>query len=137
MAKVIVFADIHIACHKRSTERLQHCLDTLEWVFQTAISRGIKQLLFCGDLFHDRQKIDVQTYQRTFELFEDYVPKNNLEVYLLLGNHDLWHMQRWDISSVIPLRSVPGVTVVDRPCTLDVAVIRLVFYHTRTIQPPT
>lgn len=121
MKKVLIFSDLHIAKHKHSMNRLEDCLNTLEWVFKTAVSKGIKHILFCGDLFHDRQKIDVQTYQKTFELFEKYVPTNNIEIYLLLGNHDLWHMQRWDISSVIPLRSIKGVTVVDKPCTLDVA----------------
>jgi len=121
MPKVLVFSDIHIAAHKRSTERLQHCIDALVWVFQTAIEKNIKHILFCGDLFQERQKIDVQTYQKAFEVFESYVPKNDLKIYLLLGNHDLWHMQKWDISSVIPFRCIPGVTVVDKPCTLDVA----------------
>jgi DNA repair exonuclease SbcCD nuclease subunit len=34
---------------------------------------------------------------------------------LLLGNHDLWHFQKWDVSSCHPLGAIDGVTVIDRP----------------------
>jgi len=117
MSKVLIFSDAHIHPHKKSYDRLQDCLDVLDWVFDTAKKRKIKTILFCGDLFHDRQKIDVFTYQKTFEVFSKYP---DINVFLLLGNHDLWHLEKWDISSVIPLRAISGVTVVDRPCSLDV-----------------
>lgn len=132
--KALLFADAHIHPHKRSTERLDDCVKALEWVFQTAIDRKIETILFLGDLFHDRQKIDVLTYQRTFEVFEKYLCKMGkevehfesshyappFEIFLLLGNHDLFHYQKWDISSVNPLRQLPGVVVVDRPCALRI-----------------
>lgn len=119
--KALIFADAHIHNHKKSSERLQDCLDALEWVFKTATSQKVQCILFCGDLFHDRQKIDVLTYQRTFEIFEKYLGDNPpFAVYLLLGNHDLWHFTKWDVSSVNPLRTIPGVKIVDQPCTLDV-----------------
>lgn len=123
MSKVLVFSDLHIHAHKNSEDRLQDCLNVLDWVFQTALSRNIKTLLFCGDLFHDRQKIDVLAYQKTFEIFEKYLANSvnpPLNVYLLLGNHDLWYLEKCDVSSVFPLRNIPGVTVIDRPSTLEI-----------------
>ena len=41
--------------------------------------------------------------------------ERELDLRLLLGNHDLWHFQRLDISSVNPLRSIRGVSVIDSP----------------------
>jgi DNA repair exonuclease SbcCD nuclease subunit len=117
MAKILIFSDLHIHPHKRSTDRMEDCLKSLEWIFETAIDRDIKTIVCAGDLFHDRQKIDVLTYQRTFEVFEKYLCRDELPFYvhLLLGNHDMFHYQRWDVTSVTPLRQLPGVTVVDRP----------------------
>jgi DNA repair exonuclease SbcCD nuclease subunit len=123
MSKVLIFSDIHLHPHKRSSERLQHCLDALDWAFNTAVEHRIKNILFLGDLFHDRQKIDVLTYQRTFEVFEKYLirPTGPLfNIHLLLGNHDLWHFTKWDVSSVNPLRSIPGVKIIDKPSTLEI-----------------
>lgn len=133
--KVLLFADLHLHPHKKSIERLNDCLSALEWVFQTAKDNNVKQIIFCGDLFHDRQKIDILTYHRTFELFEKHVP-DMLSVYLLIGNHDLWHLDKWDVSSVFPLQSIKGVTVIDNPCTIDVGGFPISFlpYTTNPLQ---
>jgi len=134
MSEILFFADLHIHPHKRSSERLEDCIQALKWIFSTAQKRHIRDVVFLGDLFHDRQKIDVLTYQKTFEVFEFFL--NNkwmadgptaFSTYLLLGNHDLWHLQKWDISSVNPLRSMPCVTVIDKPSTVEVGGIPIVF----------
>lgn len=121
MSKILFFADLHIHPHKKSTARLDDCVKVLEWIFQTAIDKQIKSIVFLGDLFHDRQKIDVLVYQKTFDLFKKYFFEHqDLKMYLLLGNHDLWHLQKWDVTSVTPLGIIPNVHIVDKPCTLDI-----------------
>jgi DNA repair exonuclease SbcCD nuclease subunit len=118
MAKVLLFTDLHIHNHKQSLQRLQDCLDVLRWAFQTARDREIKDVLFLGDLFHDRQKIQVMAYHNTFQVFEEY---RDLNIYLLLGNHDLWFHDKWDISSVMPLSAMSNVQVIAKPCTMEIA----------------
>jgi DNA repair exonuclease SbcCD nuclease subunit len=119
--KILIFSDIHIHPHKKSVERLDDCIKVLDWVFETAKSKKIKDIIFLGDLFHDRQKIDVLTYQKTFEVFEKHLLSNKINLYLLLGNHDLWHHQKWDVSSVNPLRNLPGVSVINEPCVRQIS----------------
>lgn len=114
--KILIFSDIHIHPHKKSVERLEDCIKTLDWVFECAKENEIENIIFLGDLFHDRQKIDVLTYQKTFEILEKHLLSNKIKLYLLLGNHDLWHNQKWDVSSVNPLRNLPGVSVLSEPC---------------------
>lgn len=121
MSKVLVTSDIHIHQHKKSSDRLNHCLDALQWIFETAIDRNIKDILFLGDLFHDRQKLDTYGYVKTYDMFEKYLyedPKFNM--YLLVGNHDMYYFQRWDVSSVKPLRAFPTVTVIEKPSTIKI-----------------
>lgn len=113
--EVLLFSDLHIHPHKRSQERLEHCLSTLEWVFKTAEERHIENILFGGDLFHDRQKIEVYTYQRAFEVFAKWNEANKFQVYLLLGNHDLWFNDRTNVSSVTPLSAFKNVHVINNP----------------------
>ncbi len=119
MSKILIFSDAHIHPHKKSSERLQDCIDALEWVFKTAKDRNIDNIIFVGDLFHHRQQIIVPAYQKTFETFSKYIG-NGTEIYLLLGNHDLWHANKWDVSSVFPLQSIEGVSVISKPCTLNI-----------------
>ena len=120
MSKVLLFSDIHIDQHKKSLDRLHHCLEAFEWVFQTAQSHSIKDVIFAGDLFQSRQKIDVMTYHLTFKILEKYCSKL-VNLWLLLGNHDMWFHDKWDISSVEPFSAIDGITFIDKPCTLDVA----------------
>ena len=120
MSKALLFSDIHIHPHKRSHQRLEDCLKALRWAFDTAIEKGIKSVLFGGDLFHDRQKIEIYTYQKAFEIFAEYANKNKFHIYLLLGNHDLWFNDKTTISSVMPLSVLPNVTVVSDPSRIEI-----------------
>jgi len=120
--KVLIFSDIHIHAHKRSINRIDDCLEVLKWVLNVAKEKNIKDVLFLGDLFHDRQKIDVLVYQKTFEIFlEAQLSDNPLSIYLLIGNHDMYHRDRWDINSVSPLNAIPGVKVIDSPETIEIS----------------
>lgn len=120
MSKVLLFSDIHLHPHKRSNQRLQDCLNALKWVFDTAEQRKIKYILFGGDLFHDRQKIEIFTYQKVFEMFLDFSKKTCSEIYLLLGNHDLWFNDKTNISSVMPLSALPNIKVIAEPSRIDI-----------------
>jgi DNA repair exonuclease SbcCD nuclease subunit len=118
--EVLLFSDIHIHCHKRKNERLEDCLKALNWVFDVAEERKIKDILFGGDLFHDRHKIDIFTYQRAFETLEKRLKGGHFNLYLLLGNHDLWYNEKTTVSSVIPLSSLPGVRIISEPERLEI-----------------
>jgi DNA repair exonuclease SbcCD nuclease subunit len=113
MAKFLIFSDIHIHPHKKSQERLQDCLNVLDWVFQKAIENEVDAVLFGGDLLHDRQKIDSLTYMEVFNILEKY-QNEKFQVYLLLGNHDLWFANNWRVSSVIPFKALKNFEVIDK-----------------------
>lgn len=115
MSKVLLFSDLHVHCHKRRVERLEDCLKALEWVFDVADENNITNILFGGDLFHDRQKIEVYTYQRTFDVLYERLQRRPVNLHLLLGNHDIWFNELTSISSVFPLKTLPGVRIISRP----------------------
>lgn len=112
---ILLFSDLHIFPHKRKNERLEDCLEVLRWVFKTARDEGIKNILFGGDFYHDRQKIEVYTYQKTFEVLRENLTDSGINLFLLLGNHDIWFNDNTSISSVFPLSSLPGLRVVAKP----------------------
>jgi DNA repair exonuclease SbcCD nuclease subunit len=115
MSNVLLFSDIHIFPHKRKNERLEDCLKTLDWVFDVAQKEKIKNILFGGDFFHDRQKIEIYTYQKTFEILQKRLTESDLNLFLLLGNHDIWFNDNTNVSSVLPLSALPGVQVIKEP----------------------
>lgn len=119
MSKAIIFSDLHLHSHKGRTDRLHDCLEVLHWVFREAEKNECEHILFLGDLFHERSKIDVLNYLRTFEVFMEYMLDSpTYDCHFLIGNHDMYHRERWDVNSVKPLSAIPGVTIVDHPTTL-------------------
>ena len=112
MSKVLLFSDIHIHAHKRKIERLYDCLHVLDWVFEVAEKNHIENIIFGGDLFHDRQKIEIFTYQKTYETLRKWLITGKYKLFLLLGNHDLWFNEKTNISSVIPFSDIPNVKVI-------------------------
>lgn len=115
MGKVLLFSDIHIYPHKKKTERLEDCLAVLNWVFDVAEKRKLQNIIFGGDFFHDRQKIDIYTYQKTFEVLRDRLKSKEINIFLLLGNHDIWFNDNTDVSSVLPLSSLNNLKVIKDP----------------------
>lgn len=121
MSRVILFSDLHCHMHKNSMSRLDDCLKALEWVFTTAIENNIKTIIFAGDLFQDRQKIHVISYEKTFRLIRDYCNNNpEIKLFLLVGNHDMWFNEKWDVSSVSPLEAINNVKVIAQPMAVKV-----------------
>src|SRR5688572_10201575 len=114
MPKLLFFSDIHIAAHKGSQDRLDDCLNVLKWVFDTARKRKIKTVVFGGDLFQDRQKISLLAYNKTFDVLAE---NEDININLLLGNHDLWYYEDTSVSSVHPLSALPHVHVLSKPST--------------------
>ena len=118
--KVLLTADVHLHKHKKSDDRLQDCLKAMAWVFETAKARDIKNIIICGDLFHEKQRLDVETYQLAFKLFQNYCGEQGLNAWVLMGNHDMYHKHQWEVSSIIPLGAIPNIQVINSPCTIDV-----------------
>lgn len=117
MSKALIFSDLHIHAHKDRTDRLQNCIDVLNWIFEEASKNDCKYIFFLGDLFHERAKIDVKNYLKTFEVFMNHMIEDSADrdVYLLVGNHDMYHKERWDINSIKPLSAIPKVNIIDQP----------------------
>lgn len=128
MAKAAVFTDMHIHSHKDSVERLHDCLTVLEWIFKTAHDHECEHIIFLGDLFHERAKIDVLNYLRTFEVFMRWstsVP--SFDIHLLVGNHDMYHKEKWDVNSVKPLTALSNVHIIDEPKTINIGGLSIDF----------
>jgi DNA repair exonuclease SbcCD nuclease subunit len=117
MAKALIFADLHLHSHKDRVDRLHHCLSVLDWIFTQAAKHKVEYIFFLGDLFHERSKIDVLNYLKTFEVFMKHMIEDaaDRDMYLLVGNHDMYHKERWDVNSIKPLTAIPRVHIIDKP----------------------
>lgn len=119
MSKAIVFTDLHLHRHKDRFDRLEDCLRVLNWIFETAKEKEAKYIFFLGDLFHERSNIDILNYLETFEVFMHHMitDAQDIDLYLLVGNHDMYHKKKWRANSIKPLTAIPRCHIIESPTT--------------------
>lgn len=96
--KVAIFSDLHIGVHKNSTEWYKIALKWCSWFTQELENNQIDAIIFCGDYFHHRDTINVQTLNIGKKILD--VISRDVPVYLLAGNHDCYYDDKSDVNSV-------------------------------------
>ena len=71
------------------------------------------KLFFLGDLFDNRNSINLKTINAVIELFETL--SEIIDCHVLLGNHDMYLMNSPEINSVATIRNIKNVTIYDEP----------------------
>ena len=113
--KILVFSDLHAHPFKEGhTEedgintRLKDCISVLDKVHALAIENGVDLILFGGDLFHTRKRVDTSAFTQVYAVLEEWT----IPAYFLVGNHDQYDRQ----GRVHSLQALPtNISVVDEP----------------------
>jgi len=95
--KVVLFSDLHAHAFTQfatilpngRNSRFQVILDVLQELTDFCQRRGVDVLIFLGDLFHSRTKIDVDVYSETWTACKKLCEEVK-HAYFLVGNHDQW-----------------------------------------------
>lgn len=92
-------ADIHIG--------VQGKLDDTMWALNRirnyCIEHEIKHWVNLGDLFHDREIINVRDLYAISQFLKESKEVHGIEMIIFPGNHDMFMRNSWDINSVTPL----------------------------------
>jgi len=76
-------------------------------------------LIHCGDVFDNRNILDISILNRTLQLFED-LSDIFKEIYIICGNHDTYQKNSNLINSIKPLGYIKNVElVIDKPKILN------------------
>lgn len=115
--KILLTADLHIYNHGYDYRRIVDGLQCLKWIYDEAISHGIKTVVFAGDFFHNRFIINTYASSQAFQIVYSAKEKG-VESIFLLGNHDLYHDNDWQDHSLQAVKE--WATVIDSPRTIDI-----------------
>lgn len=121
MTEIALVSDIHFGCRSNSEKYLNIAesffIDTLLPLLQ---ERKITDLRILGDLFDNRNSINVRTLNIVLGIFRKYYVKYpELRISCILGNHDIYYHNKTNINSIEALRELPNVDVIDY-VTVDV-----------------
>lgn len=114
--KVAVFTDLHIGVHQNSRSWHTIAQNWASWIIPELKSKGINDIVFCGDYFHARDEISVDTLNfgtLLLEMFKDF------KVTMLTGNHCCYLKDSSEINSLTPFRNWSNINVVSTPLQVN------------------
>lgn len=122
--EVVVFTDIHFGMKNNSRLHNQDCEDFIIWMIDEAKKRGITKCIFMGDWHHHRATINVSTLNYTVSNLRR-LNDNFEEVYMIMGNHDLYYREKREINSIPMTDEFPNIVTVNDEMLIkdDVAVV--------------
>ena len=118
--EIMLFTDFHAysgftefsdSDKEYKNSRFRNQCEVLDGILNTAEKENIP-VIFGGDLFHVRQKVDIFDFNNIFRIFANH-PK--VEVYLLRGNHDSINNLMGSPSSIDSFNFLPNVKVITNP----------------------
>lgn len=130
--KILFFSDIHMhnwTQFARTLEgglnsRLNDQLGVLKQLSDLAIDRAADAIIFCGDMFHSRVRVDVDVLFHTWEMIRGEVAAVVPEMAMLVGNHDQ-NTKDGAVHSLAPFESIGNVRVISEPCSFKLGTLKV------------
>jgi DNA repair exonuclease SbcCD nuclease subunit len=116
--KLAVFSDLHAHTFKdfdsvtdlTGSQRLDNIVSTLEYIRDDCYKRDIKHVLFAGDMFHIRSKVNTVVYNAIYDTIKSF-KHFGIEIIAIAGNHDQNDNSDVPAHSLHTFNDLPGVTV--------------------------
>jgi len=113
MQRICVIGDTHFARkaeHPILRKHISEGQDSFfDWLADELRSRSINTILMTGDVHDTRISINVESLIKTKRLFQTKMA--DFDIRIVLGNHDLYYENSYDISSLELFEDIPNVTV--------------------------
>ena len=97
--KVACFTDIHFGLRNNSRQHNTDCEEFVLWFIKEAKKANCETCIFLGDWHHHRASINVSTMNYTMSNLE-FLSKAFTNVFVIMGNHDLFYRDKREINSV-------------------------------------
>lgn len=111
-SKIAIFSDLHLGVHMNRSQWHNIALDWAKWYTDQLLEKDIKDVIFCGDFFHSRSEITVDTLYKASELLNLF---DGFNVTMIAGNHDSFYKHNSSINSIKILDNRKNIKVVDKP----------------------
>jgi len=89
-----------------------------EIFFPKILSEGITTIIHLGDIVDRRKYISYVTLRRMKEMFIDKCDKHNIDLHVIIGNHDVPYKNTNEINAMVELFRDSKVTSYDKPKTV-------------------
>lgn len=108
----LVFTDLHLGIKNSNTTYLNICAKIIKELIIAIKNNNVKNVIFCGDLFHSRKTIDINTLNYGLKLISAI--GKFAKVFLICGNHDIYYKNTLGINSINIFKDSENVIVIDK-----------------------
>jgi len=116
--KTLVTTDWHFGIKSNAISRLNILIQVINELNRYIKANKIQNLIFMGDLFHNRNNLSIQTINVAIKCINTLAKSCHL--YLILGNHDLFNKNSVEVNSINIFRNTKNVTVIDTPTEYEI-----------------
>jgi len=121
MSKISLLSDLHFGTKQDSNWFLKYQLDYLtNEVLPLLEKNQVKNMLLLGDIFHSRKILNVNTLHWVKQRFFDELKNMNINVKVLVGNHDAYLTKTNEITSLSILKEYPNIEIIETPKMFDI-----------------
>jgi len=106
---VLLLTDIHFG---RKNYRLNIVDDTIKFYKMVIDKYKVKNIIILGDVWHNRTYIDWFIFNKVNEFFR-YIKEKDINVTILIGNHDSYYKSTISINSLSYLRDMFNFNIID------------------------
>lgn len=115
--RVAIFSDLHMGVHCNSIMWHKIAVDWAKWFAAQLKKHEIKDVIFCGDFFHDRDTVAVNTMQAACDVLTQLLDFN---LHIFPGNHDCFYKQHAEINSMSIIEGWKNITVYHTPQQINI-----------------
>lgn len=123
--EMLLLSDIHLGRYKYGKMnsigydfRTQDILDNIQQAFDYANDNKIKNILILGDFYHTKRPPHV--FRRLLASKLEWALEKEIDLYLLLGNHDQGKSHGNDLVELIELsKQIKNLVVIEKPTILE------------------
>lgn len=108
--KIGIFSDIHLGLYQDNELWHDTALKFAKWASQVYSERNINQILIPGDIFHNRNEINVNTLSVAKKFFEYF---KNFEIFISTGNHCCFFKNNSTVNSISILDGWNNIKIFD------------------------
>jgi DNA repair exonuclease SbcCD nuclease subunit len=124
--KVALITDQHFGARNDSNHFLDFYEKFYNLFFLELDDRNIDTVLILGDTFDRRKYVNFYSLHRAKSMFFDRLKVRNIQVYMLVGNHDTYYKNTNEVNSPeLMLQDYDNITVINDPKTIEVAGVKI------------
>lgn len=133
--RAFIVSDTHFGARSNSVEWIEEMMDWFRSDFIPKVKAQYQPgdiLIHCGDVFDNRQSVNLLVLHEGIRLFEELSHIFVDGIYVIAGNHDVMRKSTNDVSSLDCLKYIPNVNILKEPVIAEIGNTKTLFMPWRT-----